>query len=174
MKYRILTFLIFCVPFLMCAQEPISSDYVEMGGFADKENLPVSIAFPTMANLERSQPTLNQAAVNNVFIVQVGNDNNVNSNIASRDAAVDIVQSGNDNYITMDIEAPRVRGQVVQNGNNNEVFDFSFSPEQPVQFDFSQTGNNHHIESFGSNSIGNKLKVEQTGESKTVIIRNFQ
>lgn len=174
MKDRILLFLVLCMPLLMCGQKLVSSDYVEMGGFTDQEYLPVSIVSPKLTDFQMAQESVNQAVVNNVFITQVGNDNNVNSSIESRDAVVDVVQSGNDNHIAMDLVSPSVRGQILQNGNNNEVFDFSFSPDQPVQFNFSQTGNNHHIESFGSNSIGNKLQVEQTGESKTVIIRNFQ
>jgi len=42
-----------------------------------------------------------------------------------------------------------------------------------ASIELNQTGNNLHFERFGSNDIGDNLQFNMTGESRTIVVRNF-
>lgn len=161
-------------PLLLIAQDLIGTKEKEFGRFSEQTEISSNF-IPSLVPLELnfSDPTIATSEGNNVFITQTGMNNNIDTKISSQDAIVELDQSGESNDVQLEIEADMVRGVVVQKGNNNEIFDYVLSSDEPVFFDFKQEGNNHHIESYGSNSISNGLKVELIGNSKAIIIKNF-
>lgn len=160
-------------PFLFSAQELTVNEEKEIARFSD--GIIISSNFtPGFAHgLDLSDPALPASVGNNIFITQTGTNNNINANIFSQDGIVELEQAGERNNVQMKIDAAVVQGVVIQNGSDNQIFDYVPSSNQPVLFYFKKEGNNHHIESYGSNSISNGLKVELEGNSKAIIIRNF-
>jgi hypothetical protein len=110
----------------------------------------------------------------NIYILQVGFDNKSKVNIISDKIDFSLYQNGrgNDNFIN--VNSKEVSGKVIQTGNYNSVLAIDSEPKTVFNLNILQNGNDHQFESFGSNSIGNNLKVEMTGESQTVIVRNFK
>ena len=82
-------------------------------------------------------------------------------------------QSGYQNNIYLDVNAENIDESITQVGNNNAVIDFSTYGVDQHQLNISQTGNNQNLTWFGGNSIAENMKVTMQGESKTVIVRNF-
>lgn len=111
---------------------------------------------------------------NEVFIQQIGNGNNINSQVSAEKRTLNYTQLGDYNSINVKVNAEKIQQNIIQNGNANNVFDFSNAPSQEVSLNLSQNGNNLHFERYGSNSIGDKLEFNMTGNSKSIIIRNFQ
>lgn len=111
---------------------------------------------------------------NEVFIQQVGNGNIINSKISAEESTVNYTQAGNYNTITIDATAKKIQQNIIQQGNANQVFDFSYAPSQEISLNLSQTGNELHFEKFGSNSISDDIKFNMTGNSRTIIMRNFK
>ena len=109
-----------------------------------------------------------------VFIKQIGNQNNINSVTSSANSDLKLFQYGNGNYISFIIDAEKLEGMILQEGDRNNAFDFTIDPTQDISANLLQQGNNLHFERYGANSIGNNLKFEMTGENKTVIVRNFK
>lgn len=173
---RILFSIIFTAcPFLISAQGLFNGAEKEIERFNEKTEISANFP-PTLTPLELnfSDPAISTPQGNNIFITQSGMNNDIKTSIFSQDAIVEMDQVGERNNVQMQIEADVVRGVIVQDGNDNQIFDYVPLSNQPVFFDFKQKGSNHHIESYGSNSISNGLKVELIGDSKTIIIKNFK
>lgn len=111
---------------------------------------------------------------NRVFIEQIGVGNTIEANTSAESSDLKLYQYGNQNYIGFMGDAKNLEGTLVQKGNNNASFDFSLDPDQDSSADLVQQGDKLHFESYGSNSIGNGLKFIQTGDTKSVLVRNFQ
>lgn len=109
-----------------------------------------------------------------VLIQQVGNGNIVSSKVASKATRLKINQEGDLNYLNSSYNTKSLDHSIQQNGNNNKVFDFQFDPNQENSLNLIQNANNAHFERFGTNSIGNKMKVHMGGNTKTIIVRNFK
>ena len=121
-----------------------------------------------------SQKHYQQDPRENIYILQVGFDNKSKVNIISDKIDFSLYQNGrsNDNFIN--VNSKEVSGKVIQTGNYNSVLAIGSEPKTVFNLNILQNGNDHQFESFGSNSIGNNLKVEMTGEFQTVIVRNFK
>ena len=74
----------------------------------------------------------------------------------------------------MNISTLKDQTNIVQHGNNNYLMDNVFSPDSEISLNLMQKGNDLHFERFGSNSIGDNLQFNMTGNFKTLIIRNFK
>ncbi|WP_424494835.1 hypothetical protein [Salinimicrobium sp. GXAS 041] len=172
-KFKILTFLLLLVSFAGYCQKPGYSSNVELGSFISKHDL-----FSAKYVQEREGQDLNNISnpqVNNqIFISQVGEENYMSTRISSSNAIVDLKQKGNNNNLNIDLTASTIRYKLTQNGSNNIYEDFVFDPTAEVQVDIIMQGNNNSFKTFGSNSIGNKLQFNMTGNSKTILVRNSQ
>lgn len=116
----------------------------------------------------------NSPGSNEVFISQVGFGNKISSRISSSDAFVNMEQYGRNNEIDIDLQGKKIHGLVVQNGQNNEYRNDVNDPTAEITFSVVQNGNNNNFQKIGSNSIGNKLQFNITGDSKTILVRNFK
>ena len=110
---------------------------------------------------------------NVVFIKQIGDDNIIKTNTRSDFSNLNFVQKGNQNKIYLDVSATIIEGSVFQEGNNNYFLDFSNYGVDYHGAEIVQKGNDQNITWFGGNSISEKLKITMQGDSKTVIVRNF-
>lgn len=111
---------------------------------------------------------------NNVFIEQVGQNNEILTVVSSNDAVVNLKQNGTNNDIVLHVRANYIREDIEQIGNNNTFFDFVNNSAGKNHFGLQQHGNNIHVEKFGSNSISEKMNFKIEGDYKSLIIRNFK
>ena len=109
-----------------------------------------------------------------VVVEQIGDNNDIYSLTFTGKSELRIFQHGNGNIISLLANAKNLEGKISQNGNNNYSFDFAQDPDQELNINLLQKGNNHHFERYGSNSIGNDLQFKMEGESQTIIVRNFK
>ncbi|MDT0689563.1 hypothetical protein RM549_07190 [Salegentibacter sp. F188] len=109
-----------------------------------------------------------------VFIEQIGGDNNLVTRISAESSNVSFIQNGQNNDLLLDINSETYHAIISQLGNSNKVSDDSYAPYEKMGLDLTQTGNNNDFQRYGSNSIGNNLKFSMTGEDQTVIVRNFK
>jgi len=118
-------------------------------------------------------PTENILMNNNVFISQIGANNLMKVKTQSKNSDIDLLQYGDQNRIYLDIVANTIEESVAQYGNNNVFSDYSTSGLDYHSAEIIQTGNSHNLTWFGGNSISEKIKINMQGESKTIIVRNF-
>lgn len=111
---------------------------------------------------------------NTVVVEQVGNNNITYSFTFTGKNELRLFQYGDDNEISVLANARKLEGEIVQNGYNNYSFDFVHDSRQDLEIGLIQEGNNHHFERHGSNSIGNHLKFKMSGDSNSIIVRNFK
>lgn len=142
------------------------SETREFGGFISLQ--------PSALNFQNSKKNNDLQVDNQIFIQQIGQANTIEANTSSGNKDLKLIQYGNRNYISFQSNAEKLQGAIVQKGDNNTSFDFSMNPGQDISTDVLQQGNNLHFERYGSNSIGNDLKFIQTGDTKSIIVRNFK
>ncbi|SKB42318.1 hypothetical protein SAMN05660903_00637 [Salegentibacter salinarum] len=151
--------------------------FCTLGVFSQIENIPSTSLWEMQMLSENMKPESASAAKslneNNVFIRQVGEGNNVTANISANNTAVSYTQEGNFNHIGVDVNVEDYQSTINQNGNNNNFFDQMYNSDTGASMELNQTGDNLHFERFGSNSIGDKLQFNMTGESRSIIVRNF-
>ncbi|SKB65537.1 hypothetical protein SAMN05660776_2314 [Salegentibacter holothuriorum] len=124
--------------------------------------------FHTIEQKEFKQPT------NEIFINQIGDRNQVSTTVRVQENKSVYIQTGNYNNIYSNVNAKTLTSSIIQDGDRNKVFSFVNRPAEEVSLELNQQGNNHHFEQFGSNSIGNKMKFQMNGESRSLIVRNFK
>jgi len=110
---------------------------------------------------------------NLVFIEQEGSRNKSNVHITSSDSEVVIKQLGNDNFANLSLDALFIRENIIQVGNNNTLRDYSLSTQNTHNVSVSQFGNNQKVYINGSNSLSDKIKINVTGNGKTVFVNNY-
>lgn len=122
-----------------------------------------------------NSPDMNRSNTNSqVFIEQIGDGNKFYSFTFSEQSDLRVFQDGNENIISVLANTKKLDGEIIQHGNNNYSFNFAHDPNRDLNITLLQEGDNHHFERHGSNSIGNDLQFRMTGESQTIIVRNFQ
>lgn len=122
------------------------------------------------------QTTSNQkppAVQNEVFILQVGTGNSINSKLVSTNSNTNYIQNGDFNEIDTQVTAEIVQQNIFQQGNSNTVVDFSGAPSAETSLNVSQNGNNSDFVNYGSNSISNDLQFKMSGDSQTIIVKNY-
>jgi hypothetical protein len=110
---------------------------------------------------------------NAVFISQIGDGNEVNSNTTSNESEVNFLQIGNSNIATINLRSDVIKESIFQLGNNHSVLDVNVFKNASHNIQVNQSGNNQNLTLFGSNSISEKLKVSMQGQNQTIIVRNF-
>lgn len=115
-----------------------------------------------------------QANLNkSVFIKQIGETNTAFVDVFSNSYAIEVTQSGDYNAVDINESALQISKNIIQNGDNNTYFENSYTIGEHTMIDINQEGNNLYFEKFGSNALANKIKLKMTGNSKTIILRNF-
>lgn len=120
-----------------------------------------------------SENTLVFTDENTIFIQQIGNDNVVKANTKSDKSNIALSQNGDQNKIYLDVAAKNIEEKVLQEGDSNYFLDFSPYGVDLHSVEVVQQGNNQNITLFGGNSISEKIKINMQGDSKTIIVRNF-
>lgn len=115
-----------------------------------------------------------KTGTNQIFIQQIGENNQIRSHVQSSQAMLRLEQNGMHNYAQLHLKAENIRENISQMGDYNRVFDFAYDGTQEFSLDLKQQGNTNHFERYGSNSIGNNLKFEMNGDSKMIIVRNYK
>ena len=121
-----------------------------------------------------NRPALLPAGVElkSVFITQIGEDNHVAYDVSSPKAEIHLTQTGDLNNIQMQLSGNHITEEISQEGNGNFFYEVSLDTPENT-FGLLQKGNYNHLEKYGANSISNNMNLEVTGDSKTIIIRNF-
>lgn len=109
---------------------------------------------------------------NNVYVRQIGNNNNSNINVKSINVDVNLNQLGNNNVVDLNKSGQEINQFILQNGNSNVVTDFNYKSNNIINSNYTQVGNNLNITSIGSNSISEQLIIKQKGNAGSVIILN--
>lgn len=117
------------------------------------------------------QPNLQENNI--VFITQIGEKNKIDTNTNASNSFITILQKGDLNKINLDISANTIKETIIQNGDNNAFLDFSNFNVQNHEINVFQNGNNQNLVWYGGNEISEKMKITMQGDSKTLIVRNF-
>ncbi|OXG05832.1 hypothetical protein BC749_102208 [Flavobacterium araucananum] len=118
--------------------------------------------------------TINQymKSRNIVLVTQIGNYNQANLTIVSKNAYVTAQQTGNNNYMNVYKKAEEINQSYTQTGNNNYISDFALYSGGITSMAINQQGNNLSVISTGSNSISKDLIINQSGNSGTIYVFN--
>ena len=116
----------------------------------------------------------NLLGTNNIFLAQVGDNNQVNFNVDSTNGGTAVLlQNGSDNEIDTNFRAQSYNVSVLQDGDGNLLRGINTSNPESLEAQVSQQGNDQTLIWDGQNSISSKLRVNMTGEGQEVIIRSF-
>lgn len=135
---------------------------------ADAQEMQIFMQNPTMQKEVSAEISSNQ-----VFINQVGQDNRIEARIIAENSDVTYNQTGMNNYVDVNVNLKEYQSVVNQVGDNNQVFDQMWDTDASASLQLNQQGENLHFERFGSNSIGNNLEFNMTGNTRSIIVRNF-
>ncbi|GAB5400533.1 MAG: hypothetical protein Aureis2KO_21180 [Aureisphaera sp.] len=119
-----------------------------------------------------SQASAQQSASSAIFIEQIGDNNKISANADANEVSFNFLQNGDANNIYVNVEAQAVSETVIQNGNRHSFVDFS-SGSSVRSLQLIQNGNGQNLTLYGKNSISEEMKVNMTGDSQSIIIRNF-
>jgi hypothetical protein len=114
------------------------------------------------------------SASNSIFILQIGNNNNVISNTRSNNSDVNLLQRGNNNEVLQDVTALSIDEDIVQFGSNNRFIDLSIKGTVLHNAAVLQQGRNQNLIWLGSNSISERMMITMRGKNQTVLIRNIK
>ncbi|MGJ8761599.1 MAG: hypothetical protein ACSHXA_13725 [Polaribacter sp.] len=110
---------------------------------------------------------------NSVYVLQVGDNNNLRSNVKTLESNIVIVQKGDQNNAFLELNSVKLTETVVQIGNNNTFLDYNLLKSDVRNTEINQTGDNQNLTMHGSNSLSEKMKVSMQGQNQSIIIRNF-
>ncbi len=119
---------------------------------------------------------INGTNLNSIYLQQIGSNNATRIQTNTRSSEVSIFQNGRFNNADLDYTANTVVTNLRQEGDYNKIKDYvnNTSKNADVSLDLTQDGNNLYFERFGTNSITESLKFNQTGNGKSLIIRSFK
>ena len=161
----------------------LSSYGVNAQTFSDNENksqqerdfLERDGSFLTQLNsMFRAAPPSAAPAGSSVFIEQIGSLNTANVSTATNSADIDVLQEGNSNFLDLNYRVSSVVAQINQIGNSNRFVDYVDQPNQNINLDYTQEGNNLTFEKYGTNRLTESMSFRQTGFDKTIIVRSFK
>jgi hypothetical protein len=138
------------------------------------QNKPAQISFLAAQNSQSFFKNTSYNLQNNeVFINQIGANNQAVVNTQSNSSAINVIQNGSGNDVLLDVSANRIEETVVQNGNNNGYLHINPFRLEYQGGEILQNGNNQNIEWFGGNTLSERLKISMQGESQSLIIRSY-
>ena len=109
---------------------------------------------------------------NNVFIDQLGANNNLQINTTVDNSSFLIAQVGDNNIIDLQLRVDLVNQQIQQRGNNHLVSDFSTNTRLH-NLTIVQDGANQNFVFHGGNSISEDMKITMQGQNQSIIVRSF-
>ncbi len=121
-----------------------------------------------------SNTTRNVSTSNNVYIQQIGVNNQIIANTQSLYSDVGLFQNGNSNEVLLDIKAAAISENVVQQGVNNSVIDINTNGSIFHTTAVYQKGANQNLIMLGSNSISNSMIITMQGKNQTILVRNIK
>ncbi len=147
-----------------------------MDGFAQIEVKDELKAFQIFESQESVKNVSNNPRVtgNQIFIEQVGRDNVINFEIVASKSEVRYNQNGEGNVIDASIMANTYNSEIFQNGSDNRIIDEITSSTDNVVLNLTQDGQFQNFERYGSNSIGDKLEFNMSGNFNSLIVRNYK
>ncbi len=117
-----------------------------------------------------------QAAVlsqtNLVRVLQLGEENFVQTNATGANNRTDALQNGNKNNLISNVQGANNVSQLVQNGNTNTLIQTLVNTNN-VQTDFLQNGNKNRIEQEIVGKTNLPVKLIQNGNGLNAIIRQI-
>ncbi|WOI23262.1 hypothetical protein [Nonlabens ulvanivorans] len=149
--------------------------YVDDSQVINTANLQTTNAQLNLASDQNSSATTTTQFVNqnSVFIEQVGTSNNATVSVSSDDSQITIYQNGTLNSTVLNHSADRIRQNIVQIGNSNVVYDYSTISAANHSLDIIQNGNFNTSITAGSNAISENMRINQTGNGRSVFVINF-
>lgn len=128
------------------------------------------------SNFLLSQPVnviLDEDSSNSVFINQMGDGNTITSKTFSESSEINYFQIGNNNEIIVNLRSTRIEENILQFGNDNSVINMNRGDQIFHKGEIMQNGNNQSLVWLGDNGISEKLEVTMIGDSKMIIVNNF-
>ncbi len=117
--------------------------------------------------------TRSVTASNNIYIQQVGNNNDVVSSTHSIYSDIGLFQKGNNNEVSLGITAGVIKETLLQTGINNSIIDLNAKGAISHTTAVIQRGANQNLILLGSNSISNNMIISMQGKKQTILIRNI-
>lgn len=109
-----------------------------------------------------------------ILIQQIGNFDEVNIKLKSKEINVSILQNGNNNNLNLYNNANRIQQNIIQEGARNKILDYTIFTNYTINTEFIQQGDNQSIQNFGTNSISRNMKIIQSGNGASVVIVNLK
>ena len=131
------------------------------------------LALYTSQFLRNTTPVANSVS-NEIFIRQVGNNNQFTSEIRSARSNVSAFQQGNNNEAYVNLEAVLIDEFILQRGSNNVFYDIGSGLKLYHSGQIIQNGTNQRLLFLGNNSLSDRIKVNMKGNNQTVIVRNIK
>ncbi|MDC8006195.1 hypothetical protein POV27_19235 [Aureisphaera galaxeae] len=138
----------------------------------NSEALLRSVERESVSSTAISQTSTQQAASSAIFIEQIGDDNRITANTDANSVSFNFLQRGDANNIYLNVKAEAINETVIQNGDRHSFVDFS-SGSSVHNLQLIQDGNGQNLTLYGKNSISEEMKINMTGDSQSIIIRNF-
>lgn len=124
-------------------------------------------------NQENAATSLQANLNKTVLIRQVGETNTAFLNVFSDSYSIEVIQTGDYNTVDVNETALQISKNIIQTGDHNTYFENSFTSGEHTMMHLNQEGDNLYFEKFGSNALSDKIKLKMTGNSKTILLRNF-
>lgn len=115
----------------------------------------------------------NNQVSNLVYIRQQGNENFGLVVAKSERSDISLVQNGDGNKAALFLKSETIDYKLVQQGNNNRFLHLNNKNSELIEANVMQLGNQLNIIVSGNNGISEKMKINMTGDSRSLIIRNF-
>jgi hypothetical protein len=170
MKIFILNILLLISPMFYGQEKEDNGDFKQYSSsvFNSKE---AALSVVSSMNKKTSDLSLsNQSSA--VLIQQIGDFNKVNATLKAIESKLSVEQVGDGNQLLLDKTAKSITQTVVQQGDNNKITDFTLYTKYNVDMEMIQNGDNHNIQSIGTNSISKNMKITQTGNGASLILIN--
>lgn len=128
-----------------------------------------SVASNNLVNTSTTMLQQNQA----VFVQQIGQYNQIQSNTRAAFSDMTYYQNGNRNNIQSNVTAVAVKETVLQDGVRNGFFSIN-GPTITHRSAVIQQGSDQNLYWIGSNSISERMLVNMKGSQQTIIVRNIR
>lgn len=115
----------------------------------------------------------NNDPASNVYISQIGDENQVFVFADSENNLSNINQNGDYNNVGLYLQAESIKYEISQIGDNHMYLHFDKSNPQLIEVNALQKGDGTDIVIHGKNSISERMKIKIQGNDRSLIIRNF-
>ncbi|PCE64343.1 hypothetical protein B7P33_08580 [Sediminicola luteus] len=110
---------------------------------------------------------------NETYIEQIGQNSTVQVTTDTDKSNITVLQKGADNQFALNVVARSYNGLFVQIGNQHRFSEYMNNPSQIIETQLLQEGSGQQLIIHNRNSLSDGLKIKMSGESQSVVIRNF-